>query len=450
MSSKTLDVYITDSIRASVQRSQPRFNHYLQKHGLACRIKEASPEELQRFWHTGEVALLSCLSQYTHQRWTPETRSGYHGTIKTRVLCPETYGAILTYARSKGCNLGNTACSTDTLHLFVGVLQTTLGLSSTFDWFLATFGPILDDVSVAYDTYHIVSESTSCSKKRCSSDGEVLGAKRVKTTHSHFHRSKAILLELESTLSSPIPLSSAVQATSVPKATVNTPRLLDTLDISSLFRPAVDTVISTPLLSLPAATTPLTSLSYFSTIAQEHAHELTAGVSAFTQREVEAFNRAARGKTIFSIPMAFYEGFVSALSANADSLASTTSTPVHSSPPSAPERRFPLPYRRSRAPSPPSPRPLKTSYISNTVVSSQHKTAPTFTTFQIPCSLKTWYPKLAMQSAPVRKRHQTPAGPSSIPPRTFTSSFGSAVPPTSTTLGLGRHRNLYHQQRDFF
>ncbi|KAJ7481696.1 hypothetical protein FB451DRAFT_1236872 [Mycena latifolia] len=296
------------------------------------------------------------------------------------------------------------------------------------------------------------------SKKRPSLDENVPSAKRIKYTQSerksfHFSKAQTILRDLTSGPASSPPFSKMSLPPATPQlssnATVNSPRLLDTFDVSTLFRPTIDTHISThPSFAAPA---PLVAFSYLSSMAQQQAHEFMAGVSAFTQREVAAFNRASGGKSISSIPTAFYEGFMSAFSTEVNNLAAPRTSPIlKASPPSAPERRLPLPYRRSRAPSPPSPRaiPLRTSNISNTTVSVSTeykrfaKSATTFTTLRIPYSLRTWYPKLSMQSVPARKRRQT--FPSSTPLHALASAVPTATPPV-----FGRNRNLYRPQHGF-
>lgn len=153
MSQKNLDSRIKSAIRLATKRSPARFNHYLEGHGVARRIEAATPKELDGFCIAGEVALISCLAEYTHQRWTPETRMRHYGTLKTRILCAETYGLIIDYARSKGCKLVNTAHSSDVLYLFAGALLATLGCNSTFGWFVEVFGPILDEVCLVNDAY---------------------------------------------------------------------------------------------------------------------------------------------------------------------------------------------------------------------------------------------------------------------------------------------------------
>ncbi|KAJ6591174.1 hypothetical protein DFH09DRAFT_195471 [Mycena vulgaris] len=440
MSHNRLDSRINNAISFAAQRSQPRFEHYF----LGSRIQRASVENLAGFCLEGEIALMACFAQYVHRRCTSKTGSTFYGTLRTRVLCPETYELILAQARPE-CKLSRALCS-EYMLLFVGALLATRGSASTYDWFIATFGPILDDVFVAYDAYQAVSYSRTStnSNKRKSEDGEDSDAKRVKYTHSERNRclilaqAIAIFSELELVTTSALsPVGSSSQASTdliSPNATLDPPQLLD--QINTIFRPAIDTAFSTTPRSFAAP------LSTFSTFAQSQARDLMAGVAAFAGREVEAYNRTAGGKSILSLPLAFYDGFMSALVVDAQSLpqTATPSEPLH---PSAPGRRFPLPYRRSRAPSPPSSCKVSIKTVSapsRPSTSSNHRSLHQSSSFQIHYSLRSWYPDLNMHPTPTRPSPQ--AGPSLSSARPLTSSLASG-----STAAFGLNGKFYQQRR---
>ncbi|KAJ7481695.1 hypothetical protein FB451DRAFT_134812 [Mycena latifolia] len=203
------------------------------------------------------------------------------------------------------------------------------------------FGPLVDDATDACDEYNIDSAlRTHNSKKRAHSRGEEPGAKRAKHTLSErksfqFAEVKAMIKDLTSGTDPSLKVpSNEMPLTATLNAPSSTADIFDKIDILSILQPPTTDI---EILTSPSLAVPF-SFSHFSSFAQEHISEFMAGVSAFAQREVAEYHSAARGASIFSLPLAFIEGFISALATDTKRLATPISIP---SPPSTSEPRLP-------------------------------------------------------------------------------------------------------------
>ncbi|KAJ7704305.1 hypothetical protein B0H17DRAFT_1039218 [Mycena rosella] len=430
MSHLSLDTRMNAAIRLAVQRSRPRFEHYLDTLKLAQCIEGASAEKIQGYCFAGEVVVLSCVARYLHQRSNPDTRVEYPKTIRTRVLSPPTYELLIARARKLDLKIAPGEYS-DVLLMFIGALLAKLGFLATYEWFVDTFGPIIDDTTIAYNNYQAPRElPIPTSQKRACPDDEESPSKRVKLSQSkrkelHFTKVKTIFRGLGSLVA---PTSSLDD-----KATT-THYFIDNIDLSPLFRDPTDTNTSTALSIILATSTVPPSLadrlSHFAAVAQDQTRDLMAGVTAYTKREVEAFRRAAGGRSLFSLPKAFYQEFSSGLSG-------TSRKPTTSSPPTTPPWSSPSYRRRSRAPSPPSPHSIATTSVPRKL----ERTASMPATYQALSSQRSRPP--AQPTFTRRKPHQ---GHSSLLPRSGDSSSSSSSSSSSPIPG-GHGR---YQQRSFF
>ncbi|KAJ7093942.1 hypothetical protein B0H15DRAFT_147151 [Mycena belliarum] len=529
----TLDARITDSIRDSLPKAQPRFDYYLGERRLAVHINEASVEQLGEFQLAGEIALFQCLARYTLSRRTPETPLNYHGTLQTHILCPRIYHLLVSpWLRLTSTN----ACSMDAMHLFVGVLSTILGFPSTYVWFLDAFGPLLDSASEVYDAYQ--STSTSRTAEKRPSDGGESHSKRTKYTHRervnfHYTKVKGILSDLSSAQSSPSTISSSLMNASSPRenlqdvyeelevaailrlqsptldgvnfpsffiaqphtippsslglslskpasATVppssspcnfpyqsyamplreNLEDIVDENEVESILRsqsPTPDSPTSPALSSGQVPTTSPRSPGSSHTsmrrtpsdsqqassnssaiVVRERSRNFVAGAMTFARRKVASLKRIARKKTFSSISQDLQDGFVSVLNTGAEDVTcSVTKQTIPPTPKPSSQLAPPLllspPFRRGRAPSPPSPLPdmlFKASRATNVPVSyetyASHKypSTATFSTHEIPNPMKTWYPN--RQSTPAHKRRQTSSAQNSVPSALDHSNSSSA------------------------
>ncbi|KAJ7481703.1 hypothetical protein FB451DRAFT_135029 [Mycena latifolia] len=195
---RSLDSRISSAIALAVRRSHPQFDHHLRGLGVARYIQEVSRQELESLFLAGEIALTSCLTKYLCQRST--AAMAYCGTIRTRVLSPQTYELLIAQA---GCSTVDSSIA-DLCLPFVGALLSKFGFRCIFEWFVAAFGPLVDDATDACDEYNIDSAlRTHNSKKRAHSRGEEPGAKRAKHTLSErksfqFAEVKAMIKDLTS------------------------------------------------------------------------------------------------------------------------------------------------------------------------------------------------------------------------------------------------------------
>ncbi|KAJ7120948.1 hypothetical protein C8R44DRAFT_877264 [Mycena epipterygia] len=289
--------------------------------------------------------------------------------------------------------------SLEAMFLFVGAIFVALGSSYTFDWFLGAFGPIIDGASDVYYTYQEEKESTLSTKRRFAGKDSST-SKRIRLAHSdlkvtHFTKVKAVFGNLDTT-----------PGTS-PFINTTLPRILDQIDILSIFKqPPADT----PPIAANTIHPSLVPRFSFSDLRGQ-ARVVIAGIAAFSRREVAAFQAAAfpEGTSIIPhLPQAFYQGFMSALMVDPGNIPLPT-TP--SSPVDAPERRFPLTYRRSRAPSLPSPRLRKSASTSNLPAAKPglRRHFLTSSTLRTPHSLKSWYPHHKLNFIPTSERLQEPS-----------------------------------------
>ncbi|KAJ7120955.1 hypothetical protein C8R44DRAFT_981833 [Mycena epipterygia] len=285
----TFDACIADSIHVSVQRSRPRFDYHLHECGLEKLIKDASMQQKEEFRTVGELVLQASLARYIHQRWKPETPLCYHGAIRIRAM-----------------------------YVFVGAMLAALGYTYTLEWFLATFGLIIDGASAAYDIYQEDLELKLSMKSR-SSDIERPSRKRPKL--AHFAKVTAPFGKLNAT---PCGIG--------PFVNPPLPKVLDQIDILSIFgQPPADTLsISANTKTYPSLV-PRFSLSGL----RGQARDVIAGIAAFGRREVAAFQAAAFPEGTSIIPhflQAFCQGFTSALTVDPGNTPSPTAPPSPTTP----------------------------------------------------------------------------------------------------------------------
>ncbi|KAJ7099981.1 hypothetical protein B0H15DRAFT_818270 [Mycena belliarum] len=227
----------------------------------------------------------------------------------------------------------------------------------------------------------------------------------------------------------------------------------------TVFHDLETTPSPTPALSLWASTA--TSLIqpgsfwYMTTLAQAQTRELLAGMNAYTQREIAAFRQASRGKSIGSLPMAFFSGLVSAFNHDADTKLRGTKLLVQRTtrlsakrkvlPPIVPEHRVTPPFRRSRAPSP-SPKPnLSANNASYIKYKYKYKenvkpATPTTTVHAM---------RRAPYALPARNRHLSIYPQDSQGTKTQRALAYSSLRPATSTRCFGAYPNHY-QQCGFF
>ncbi|KAJ7507346.1 hypothetical protein B0H11DRAFT_2271820 [Mycena galericulata] len=330
-----LDALINDSILISVQRARPRFRYHLQERGLAAIINSASEQELDALRSTGDLTLHTFLARYVHQWCTPETPVDFHGTLKTRVYSAETFKLLILQGWPGALDSEHFhSTPIDTIFLFMGVLAATSDVTECFDWFLETFLPILSGVTSTYRAHQEERQSTvASSKKRRRVDGEVFETKRRKLTHSerrvvYYAKVKSMLHGLA---------GDTQDVTDSPRAmTPDLANVLDRLDFAAILRPYL------PILPCPA---PLPYLA--------RPRGLWSNIYAFTQHEIAEFRRTAfpEGKGMFT---QIYEAYMSSLSVNPE--AEPPRTKTFQSTEYLASASLSSSFRRSRAPSPPSPR----------------------------------------------------------------------------------------------
>ncbi|KAJ6588546.1 hypothetical protein B0H19DRAFT_210537 [Mycena capillaripes] len=218
----------------------------------------------------------------------------------------------------------------------------------------------------------------------------------------------------------------------------------------------------------PAVTLP----SILST-SQEQAHKLLAEATAFTRREVAAFKETAfpndDGQNIIpQVPFAFFRGFMGAIKPSERAVATappmTTSSNLEATSSDAPVTRLPLSFRRSRAPSPSSPRLLVSQKFSNAAEPAQSKASlrSIYKAAPVKDSMRNIHKQLKSSTFSTPGPAQPyPAQPYSMlwyPNRTLTLPITTSTPhrrrsslsglPTSTSSGyrFGAH----YQQQGFF
>ncbi|KAF7343461.1 hypothetical protein MVEN_01778900 [Mycena venus] len=155
----TLDARIQNAIRSTVKSSRPLFRQFLNP-SLKERIRNSTFKEQDRYHLIGQLALETCLLQH-HLHCSPsDVPLEFYGTMKTRVLSPETCALIVSHANGR-----RSANDCRALLVFVGAM---LEVSKNFDmvlsWFHLTFSPIIHGASLICVDYYEERETKTCGR----------------------------------------------------------------------------------------------------------------------------------------------------------------------------------------------------------------------------------------------------------------------------------------------
>ncbi|KAJ7507345.1 hypothetical protein B0H11DRAFT_2185774 [Mycena galericulata] len=316
-----LDSRISDSISLAMPSSSPRFSYYLRERGLAGFISAASISVIEGYVAAGEICLELCLLEYILEKGISTEYHGVALKILDWILAPSTFDLIFTQERREiDRELLLVASPNTPLGLFVGALTAYGGFEETKLWFHRTLGPLVDAAAASCVSY--TKECNAKTNKRSLEAGDFPVAKRARPTHR------------ERTLA---------------RYSVELP------DVS---RPAYSASSSTSLLIAPSHNTPANYLSTPQTTrspqtARAGFYTLLTDLRTYGQRQLAEFKATAfpDGKGLVT---QVYEAFLSVFPVKQLSATTTPSNPPHTSPKPATYQE-PPPFRRSRAPSPPSP-----------------------------------------------------------------------------------------------
>ncbi|KAJ6588412.1 hypothetical protein B0H19DRAFT_205851 [Mycena capillaripes] len=350
----TLDSRIQAAIRSGAQLSQPHFGHYLSTMGLGRRIKESDLTRRANYHLTGELAMHMCLVRYfldNEQRLALDSNA--HALVKTRILSPDTYALLLVENEKLNLRRHSDSFLTYCMIVFVGTLANNLSFDETYEWFKLTFGPLIDRVAAVYAEYTDERDRDNC--ERLLLQGDIPTPKRARRNDGDAKPlySQAVIdffseLEVDGITKAREPFpnlepTAVVAQGAVPLSSPSLfPKNLADFDFSTLFR-------ASPIVSTAAQRFPL---------ARGKVHTFIRSFGEYTQREVFAFKSTAfpdGSSMLYKISGAFYEGFMSALTANAGHLSPSPSPSMQSLSSGHIVEQRKLSYHRARAPSPPSP-----------------------------------------------------------------------------------------------
>ncbi|KAJ7883278.1 hypothetical protein B0H13DRAFT_1890508 [Mycena leptocephala] len=378
----TLDNRIQEAICSGVQVSQPRFDFYLRTFGLGERIKKSNLAERGRYHLAGELAMHMCFVRYLlDDEGSQHIDTNAYSMLKTRILSPETYAQLLEKAKPRLCQHSSSFLAYCVL-VFLGALSANF----SFDEVLLVLTIVGSEKDSDICERHLLEEVAHTPKRARRNNGEA----------------KPMYLQI----------------------------------VIEIFAELEGDDDSGPLKAVPQETMAVTSSSsiflknhILDSKQQEFAH--TGPAIYFHNKSwrihpkrISAFKRTAfpHGNSVFSkIPVAFYDGFMSALTVDAQYLSSASSTsraqPVWSGDLVEPHR---LSYRRARAPSPPSPRPrLQYAAPQTLIPSTSYNVLPALrstTNYR-----STFYGPILRSNSNVEASKRTVAGTFSTSPGAFFS-----------------------------
>ncbi|KAJ7662129.1 hypothetical protein DFH06DRAFT_1398085 [Mycena polygramma] len=394
-----LDARIAAAVTAALKSADPRFQHYLEICGLAALLRTASGDLILDYNAAGELALDRCLLEYFIEHKVPWA---CRRTIKKRVLSAPTFEYLITATWPQLESVGLADLPTDLIYIFLGAMLAA-AKGEVVSWFQSTFGPLVDAAALEYTALLEECEKPQGATKRVSGPGGEPSPKRAR--HDYEKRKLALCAQVVQVL---IGRASSVAIPTPTISVESTPDddQLEELQVMSILYPAA--LLEGSVLSprQPATGADIPTL---------HDDE--------TEEQVSAILSPASYSTS--------SGILTSKPATFPSL--STAQEWISKLPATSNQTRPLPsFRRSRAPSPPSPPVSRPQFPKTVIPAPSYKPTPNL-------SART----LGPTNRPAKAMLLNTRAPA-IVHRMY------AVPPSSSSTSLSDRFRANYQQASFF